>query len=146
MPRCFGLSPWPLVFTCFSCATVHFETNCSSLARIVGVFERVTFAGFRDDVPQILKACDIYVHATTSDGFGMAACEAMAAGLPVIVGDVPGLAQVVGGAGMVTPVGDHASMARELNDLACSVEKEATMSEASRRRARDFSGDKTVDL
>jgi len=116
------------------------------LARDLGVFDRVTFAGFRDDVPQILKACDIYVHSTTSDGFGMAACEAMAAGLPVIVSDVPGLAQVVAGAGVVTPVGDHASMARELNVLAGSFEKRATMSEASRRRARNFTIDKTVDL
>lgn len=116
------------------------------LARELGILDRVTFAGFRDDVPRILKACDIYVHATTSDGFGMAACEAMAAGLPVIVSDVPGLAQVVAGAGVVTPVGDHAAMARELNVLAGSVETRAAMSEASRRRARDFSIDKTVDL
>src|SRR3974390_1820923 len=116
------------------------------LARDLGVSDRVTFAGFRDDVPQILKACDIYVHSTTSDGFGMAACEAMAAGLPVIVSDVPGLAQVVEGAALVTPVGDHASMARELNVLAGSFEKRATMSEASRRRARNFTIDKTVDL
>ncbi len=112
----------------------------------LGVRDRVTFAGFRDDVPQVLKACDIYVHSVTAEGFGIAACEAMAAGLPVIASDVPGLAEVVEGAGLVTPVGDHATLARELNALASSTEKRARMSEASRRRARDFGIEKTVDL
>lgn len=116
------------------------------LASDLGVCDRVTFLGFRNDVPAILRACDIYVHSTTSDGFGIAACEAMAAGLPVIASDVPGLAQVVEGAGLVTPLGDHASLARELNTLAGSAERRAQMSEASRRRVRDFSIEKTVDL
>ncbi len=116
------------------------------LARDLGVYDRVTFAGFRSDVPQVLKACDIYVHPTTSDGFGIAACEAMAAGLPVIASDVPGLAQVVEGAGVVVPVGDHVGLARELNALTSSAEKRARMSEASRRRARDFSIERTVEL
>ncbi|HEY4930149.1 MAG TPA: glycosyltransferase [Terriglobales bacterium] len=122
------------------------RNRLEQLAGDLGVSDRVTFAGFRNDVPETLRACDIYVHSTTSDGFGIAACEAMAAGLPVIASDVPGLAQVVEGAGVVFPVGDHASLARELNDLAGSAERRARMSEASCRRARDFSIDKTVDL
>ena len=115
------------------------------MADRLGVTDRVTFAGFRNDVSEVLKACDVYVHSTTCDGFGLAACEAMAAGLPVIASDVPGLAQVVAGAGIVTPVGDHVSMARELNALAESAEKRASMSKASRQRSRDFSIEKTVD-
>ncbi len=122
------------------------RNQLEQLARELGLCDRVTFAGFRHDVPEILKACEIYVHSTTSDGFGIAACEAMAAGLPVIASDVPGLAQVVESAGVVTPVGNHVSLARELNALAGSAEKRAQMSEASRRRARDFSIERTVDL
>jgi len=93
----------------------------------------------------VLKACDVYVHSTTSDGFGMAACEAMAAGLPVVASDVPGLAQVVRGAGILFPVGDHDRLASELNRLAASQEEKMLMSEASLRRARDFSIERTVD-
>jgi glycosyltransferase involved in cell wall biosynthesis len=122
------------------------RSHLEQLARHLGIGDRVTFTGFRSDVPGILKACDVYVHSTTSDGFGIAACEAMAAGLPVIASDVPGLAQVIEGAGVVFPVGDHLSLARELNALAGSSEKRASMSEASRRRARDFSIEQTVDL
>lgn len=115
------------------------------LARELDLFDRVSFLGFRNDVAQVLKACDIYAHSTTSDGFGIAACEAMAAGLPVVASDVPGLAQVVEGAGVLIPVGDHDGMAHELNALADSTEKRTCMSEASRRRARDFSIDRTVE-
>jgi glycosyltransferase involved in cell wall biosynthesis len=119
--------------------------QAEQLARDLGISTRVSFMGFREDVPQILKACDVYVQATTFEGFGIAACEAMAAGLPVIANDVVGLAQVVQGAGVLTPVGDHDSLARELNVLAGSAETRRRMSEASRRRARDFSIERTVD-
>ncbi|MBV8808803.1 MAG: glycosyltransferase [Acidobacteriaceae bacterium] len=114
-------------------------------SRDLGISDRITFMGFRSDVPQVLKACDFYVHSTTSDGFGIAACEAMAAGLPVIASDVPGLAQVVQGAGILVSVGDHESLAREMNGVAGSLEKRQQMSQASRRRARDFSIERTVD-
>ena len=115
------------------------------LAHELNVVSRVTFMGFRNDVPQILKACDIYVHSSISEGFGIAACEAMAAGLPVIATDIPGLAQLVEGVGMLTPPGDHEGLARALNALADSPEMRARMSVEGRRRARGFSIDRTVE-
>ena len=56
------------------------EAQLEELARSLGVMSRVRFLGKRTDVAQVLKASDIYVHSTNSDGFGIAACEAMAAG------------------------------------------------------------------
>ena len=108
------------------------------LARSLGVSSRVSFLGRRTDVANVLKASDIYVHSTNSDGFGIAACEAMAAGLPVIASDVPGLADVVRGAGVLFPVGDHAALAREIQELLASPERRRQMSKASRRRAQCF--------
>ena len=113
--------------------------------RSLGIQDRVTFLGKVTNVSSILKASDIYVHSTTSDGFGIAACEAMAAGLPVIASDVPGLAQVVSGAGVLFPVGDHAALARELLILVSSPERRRQMGQASRERARAFNIEATVD-
>jgi glycosyltransferase involved in cell wall biosynthesis len=115
------------------------------LARSLGVMSRVSFLGKRTDVAQVLKASDIYVHSTNSDGFGMAACEAMAASLPVIASDVPGLAQVVEGAGILFPVGDHEALAREIQALLSSPERRHEMSKAGRKRAQCFSIERTVD-
>ena len=115
------------------------------LSRSLGVASRVSFLGKRTDVANLLKACDIYVHSTNSDGFGIAACEAMAAGLPVIASDVPGLAQLVQGAGILFPVGDDAALAREIRTLLASPERRRELSNASRKRAQCFSIEKTVD-
>ena len=121
------------------------RSSLEKLARSLGIAERVNFLGRRQDVARILKASDIYVHSAKFDGFGIAACEAMAAGLPVIASDVPGLAQVVHGAGILFPVGDDAALAREIQELLASPERRREMSKASRDRAQSFGIDRTVD-
>ena len=121
------------------------RSQMEQLAVSLSVAKRVTFLGRRGDVPGILKASDIYVHSTHSDGFGLAACEAMAAGLPVIASDVPGLAQVVEGAGVLFPAGDDAALAREVTALLASPQRRQQMRESSLCRAQLFSIDHTVD-
>jgi glycosyltransferase involved in cell wall biosynthesis len=114
------------------------------LAQSLGIANRVSFLGWREDVAAILKASDIYVHPTHSDGFGLAACEAMAAGLPVVASDVPGLAQVVDGAGILFPAGDERALADSLNALINSPMQRLNAGRASLARARQFSIEKTI--
>ena len=121
------------------------RSRMEGLARSLGIRERVTFLGRRSDVAAVLKASDIYVHSTNSDGSGIAACEAMAAGLPVVASDVPGLAQLVTGAGVLFPVGDDKALAQHLISLIESPELRSEMSQAGVRRARQFSVENTVD-
>jgi glycosyltransferase involved in cell wall biosynthesis len=115
------------------------------MAQSFGVWNRVTFLGWRQDVGAILKASDIYVHSTHSDGFGIAACEAMAAGLPVVASDVPGLAQLVAGVGILFPVEDDRALAYHLNALIQLPERRSEMRKAGVRRARQLSIENTVD-
>ncbi|OOG15669.1 hypothetical protein BWD42_24270 [Sphingobacterium sp. CZ-UAM] len=63
--------------------------------------DRVKFLGVRDDVNRLLKTCDIGILSSHWEGFGLAAVEAMASGLPVVASDVPGLAEVVMGGGLL---------------------------------------------
>jgi glycosyltransferase involved in cell wall biosynthesis len=121
------------------------RSSLEEMARSLGLRDRVTFLGYRQDVASVLKASDIYVHSTHSDGFGIAACEAMAAGLPVVVSDVPGLAQVVAGAGVLFPPGDDKTLAQHLNALIKSPQKRRQMGLAGLQRARQFSVENTVD-
>jgi len=122
-----------------------FRPRLEQLAQSLGIRDRVTFLGWRQDVADVLKACDIYVHSTYADGFGIAACEAMAAGLPVVASDVPGLAQVVAGAGILFPAGDDKTLAHHVRALIKSPEQQRLMSRASLQRARQFSIENTVD-
>ena len=114
------------------------------LAQSLGISNRVSFLGWREDVAAILKASDIYVHSSHSDGFGLAACEAMAAGLPVVASNIPGLAQVVDGAGILFPAGDEKALANSLNVLINSPIQRLKAGQASLSRARQFSIEKTI--
>jgi glycosyltransferase involved in cell wall biosynthesis len=61
------------------------------LAETIGVSKRVHFLGIVPDVLPILYASDVYIMPSLYEGFGVAAVEAMGAGLPAILSDVPGL-------------------------------------------------------
>ncbi len=64
---------------------------------------RVKFLGKRKDIPKLLKTADIVIQFSFFEGFGMTAVEGMASGKPVIASDVPGLADVVSGGGIICP-------------------------------------------
>ena len=83
----------------------------------LGLQDIVRFWGIRSDVPEILKTSDIVVMSSHWEGFGLAAVEGMAAGKPVVATDVPGLAEVVTGAGILFPHEDEITLAFVLRQL-----------------------------
>jgi glycosyltransferase involved in cell wall biosynthesis len=66
----------------------------ADLASELGVDKRVEFHGLINDIPNFLARMDIYVQSSKFEGFGLAAVEGMAADLPVLCSDVPGLAEL----------------------------------------------------
>lgn len=56
-----------------------------SQALDLGVADSVHFLGVRDDVADVLRACDIFVFPSTAEGLGIAAVEAQASGLPTLL-------------------------------------------------------------
>ena len=61
------------------------------LAEELGVGDRVHLLGFRTDVPALCYAADVFCFPSFREGQGMAALEAMAAGLPLITSNVHGI-------------------------------------------------------
>ncbi|CAN0627997.1 Glycosyl transferase group 1 [Burkholderia multivorans] len=75
--------------------------------------ERVHFLGFRSDVPELLRAIDIAIHASTSpEPFGRVVVEAMLAGKPVIASAAGGVRELIddGVTGILVPPGDAAAL------------------------------------
>ena len=82
-----------------------------ALARQLNLTSHVSFTGWTDDVPAALHSARVYALLSTSEGLPMAMLEAMSCGLPVVVTDVGGNAEVVrdGENGYVLPVDTDAS-------------------------------------
>lgn len=70
------------------------EAMLRVLAQSSGVAERVHFRGLiaHDVMPKHLKACDIFIRPSRSEGMGNSFVEAMAAGIPVIATQEGGIA------------------------------------------------------
>jgi len=70
------------------------EPKLRALTKELGLTERVRFMGQigHEEMPIALKACDIFVRPSRSEGMGNSFVEAMAAGLPVIATQEGGIA------------------------------------------------------
>jgi len=109
-----------------------------------GLNNRVEFLGWRDNVSELLSCADIYVHSTHFEGFAIAVAEAMAAGLPTVASNVPGLSWVAGDAALLCKPGDSDDMASQLRRLVGNKELRKELGQRGRLRARQFSIDATV--
>jgi len=69
-----------------------------ALARTLGCEEQVVFTGIQHDVPRLMRAMDVFLFPSLSEGLGLVALEAQAAGLPVIASEgVPHEVSVIPG-------------------------------------------------
>lgn len=90
---------------------------CEDLVKKLHLENRVFFLGNRNDIPNLVQSIDIGILSSNYEGFGLVAIEAMAAEKPFIASDVPGLSEVVGGAGILFPKGDEKILAEEILKL-----------------------------
>jgi glycosyltransferase involved in cell wall biosynthesis len=86
----------------------RYEDRLRGLSLTAGLDGKVVFLGWREDVPRLLAAADIYVHPSRWEGWPVAVVEAMAAGLPVVSSDCWGRPEgfVDGEHGWIVPTGD----------------------------------------
>ena len=61
------------------------------LAVKLGVGDKVSFIGLRYDIPELLRAADIFAHPSKREGLGIAPLEAMASGLPIVTSNIQGI-------------------------------------------------------
>lgn len=55
--------------------------------------ERITFLGYRTDVPALIAAADVMVHPVRYEAYGLAVHEAICSGVPAIVSACAGIAE-----------------------------------------------------
>lgn len=97
-------------------------------------YPNLRYLGYREDVPNLLAAAELFVHPSVEEGMGQAVVEAMLAGVPVVVSDAGGLPEVVGDCGIVVRKGDAAALAQGIRR---GLAGDHPSVEAARARARE---------
>jgi glycosyltransferase involved in cell wall biosynthesis len=94
------------------------ESELRALVQQAGLERRVTFVGHVDTVPDYLRASDLFVVCSESEGFGLSLIEAMAVGLPCISTAVGAAPEVIRHreSGWLIPVNDAHALHRALED------------------------------
>ncbi len=109
------------------------------------------FLGFVEDIRGFMNACDVFVFPTTpafGEGFGLAALEASAVGLPIVATAVGPIPEVVadGESGRLVPARAPAALAAAIGELAADPGERRRLGEGAARRAREVFGlDRMVD-
>lgn len=98
----------------------------------------VAFLGSRSDVPEILGATDVLVHATHTEGCPNVLIEAMAAEVPVVASDIEPCREVLGDGrcGLLVPPRDPAALASAVARLLGDSDLRQELVRASAERVR----------
>lgn len=120
-------------------------SQSEKLVNELGLQERVFFLGVRNDVPSLLKTADISVVSSHWEGFGLAAVEGMAVMKPVIATNVPGLSNVVKGAGILFEKGNDKELANIVKELFSDVDYYNKIGKAGFERAKKYDINGMVD-
>lgn len=109
--------------------------------------DTVRFLGARQDVPAILQTADVFVLPSLREGFGIAAVEAMATGLPVVATAVGGLTEIIRDKeqGLLVPPDDPGALAKAVSWLFDNPEQARQLAAAGHERAKDFSAVRTAE-
>ena len=90
-------------------------------ARALGIEPRVGFAGVVPDAPALLRAFDLIVISSRTEGTPMSLLEAMAAGVPVVTAAVGGIPDVVTGSeALLVQPGNAVALAAAIREARAS--------------------------
>jgi L-malate glycosyltransferase len=89
--------------------------TAEELSRALGVDNDMRFVGKQEQMEDILAIADLFLLTSEYESFGLAALEAMAAGVPVVSTNAGGLSEIniAGQTGYLADVGDVATMTRQ---------------------------------
>lgn len=107
----------------------------------LGVADRVTFTGYREEMLLLLQGFDIFVLPSLWEGLGIVLLEAMVYQKPLIASRVGGVKDVVieGQTGLLVPARDAEALARAIVSLLRDPARRRTMGVAGRARLeREF--------
>lgn len=104
-------------------------------------FRNVTnlhFLGWREDIPQILKASDLFVLPSLREAFGLVVVEAMASGVVVVATDNGGIKDIIenGKSGLLVPPGNTERLVEAISTLLKNPDQKRDLERAALERVK----------
>jgi len=111
-------------------------------ARRLRIDAHVRFLGYRHDIADLLRAADLFVMPSLTEGFCSVLIEAMLAGLPMVTTAVGGIPEVVGSDGSTAdpiawtvPAGDSQALSAAILEALASPQNRSQRGLRGRQRA-----------
>lgn len=110
--------------------------DLTALAQEAKIADRIKFLGWRPDVPDVLKALDVFVCSSESEGMSNTILEAMATGVPVVATAVGGNVELVadGETGRLVPANNPTVLADAVVQLLANPRQCSEMGWHGRQR------------
>jgi len=124
------------------------RSTAEDLARELGVCDEVRFVGKQEQIEDILAIADLFLLTSEYESFGLAALEAMAAGVPVVSTNAGGLSEIniQGETGYMSDVGDVASMSKQAISILKDDNVLKSFKEKAAAHARRFDITKVIPV
>ena len=140
-----AIRAWPYVLQKFPNARLWLigegpqESELTAMIGAMGLQSRIILPGAFDTVEDVLAAADLFVLPSHYEGMSIALLEAMAAGLPCVVSDIPGNRILIQPeeTGLTYPVDGYAELASSLNRVMSDTPLADRLGQAARQRVID---------
>lgn len=112
-----------------------------------GVLDKIILAGYRNDIPDILHAADLFVFPSFHEGLPVSALEAMACGLPLICSKIRGNVDIVkdGMNGFLFEPEDYLTLAASMDRMIGNQNLAETFGDKNKEIVKDFSQEAVVE-
>ena len=113
------------------------RNQLAARARRLEISDKVCFVGFQKDVQWYLRAMDIFVLPSRTEGMPISIMEAMICGLPVVASRVGGIPEIVDDhvTGLLFDSGKAGQLSNALSQLIEDPEKRKAFGESARKKA-----------
>lgn len=130
------------------CGRGSSSERLKELTEALGLCKYINFAGYRSDVENILASADCFVFPSVREGLGMAALQAMAAGVAVIASDNRGTREYMnsGQNGLVCIQNTSVCFAKAIMRLYNNDELRKKLAENAIKTAENFSLERTEHI
>jgi glycosyltransferase involved in cell wall biosynthesis len=113
----------------------EYADSCHKLVASLGLYDAVTFVGPVSSSREAYATGNVVALSSISEGMPYTVIEAMMCGRATVSTDVGGVAETVGGVGLVVPPGDPAAFAGACLEMLRDPERRRSLARQARERA-----------